>query len=163
MDVSQKISLQLILGPIHESFNQKIGNCKRTVTSKEKKMFHCVPLPSTAVTVLGFIKSDKICSTNMFNNSLNTSADSLLDDDDSWDTDDDSEIFVKEISKKPLKCISKSCQHKCTQTDKKDLNIRENICVGALYSLVDRLSGLVNVLSRLKQQIVVRNDCHHRH
>lgn len=167
LDVSQQICLQLILGPIHESFNKTSGYCKAPVTSKEKKMFHCLPLPGTAVTVLGFIKSDKI-STNIFNNSVNTPADSLLEDDDSWDTDDDSETFVKEFSKRPLKCISKSCQHKFTQTDKKDLNIQENICVqtvstGALYSLVDRLSGLLNVLSRLKQQIAVRNDCHHYH
>lgn len=168
LDVSQQIGLQLILGPVHELFNKKNGYCKGPVTSKEKKMFHCVPLLSTAVTVLGFIKRDKI-SRNIFNNSVNASADSLLDDDDdSWDTDDDDETFISEISKRPLRCISKSCQHKFTQTDKKDLNIEENIFVqtvssGALYSLVDRLSGLFNVLSRLKQQIAVRNDCHHCH
>lgn len=157
LDVSQQICLRLILGPIHELFNTKNGYCKGSVTSKEKKMFNCLPLSSTAVTVLGFIKTDKI-STNILNNSVNLSADLLLDDDDdSWDTDDDSETLVNEISKRPLKCVSKPCQHKFIQTDKKDLNN----C--ALYSLVNSLSGLFSVLSRLKQQIAVRNDCHHCH
>lgn len=171
-DVSQHTFLQPILGPIHTPFNSKTGYHKGPVTSKEKKIFGCGPLNGTAVTILGFIKSDKIDS-SIFIDSVNMSADSCVTDgdDDGWDTDDNLETDVKSISKNPLKCISRSCQHKFTQTSTKefqDFNIENNHCVqppsvGALYSLVDCLCNLLSVLTQLKQQIAIKNHCHHCH
>lgn len=125
-------------------------------------MFGCLPLPSTRVTVLGFIKSMSL-SSSPISSSASLPSEVLDDEDDSWDTDDDDDGIDSSV-KPTSKLLPK--KHKFTQTSENichdpTASYLESVPVNELSNFVDKLCDLVNVLINFHQKTKVENHCCH--
>lgn len=169
LDISKQIGLECVFGPVHQNFDRKN---KFKVKKNEIKLYGCMPLFKTAITVLGFIKIDKKVRNSAITKEIVLDDNECIidDDDDSWDTDDESESPVIQPTESSVEYKIEVCQDKFTQTYKKhfckssskatDVN-RSVIKTEELYSLVDHLCKLVDVLSQFKKLMSSKkHGCH---
>ncbi|KFM80288.1 hypothetical protein X975_00245, partial [Stegodyphus mimosarum] len=94
-DISSQIGLEIILGPLHEVFV-----CHKRKANK--KVYKCMPLSATRVSVIGFMKN--LTPLNLV--SVNSVPENILkvDNDDGWNTEsDEDESFPLLHPIKPIK------------------------------------------------------------
>ncbi|XP_035223206.1 uncharacterized protein LOC118195940 [Stegodyphus dumicola] len=162
-DISSQIGLEITLGPLHEVFV-----CRKRKT--DKKVYKCIPLPATRVSVVGYVKM--LTPLNLM--AVNSLPENILkvDNDDGWypESDEDESFSSSLRPIKPIKSNvrpkdyksvhkpnnqshftrAKNSKRSCTKCNKKELKTNKDETLRKELELLD--------VSLEKLQIVLKNS-----